>query len=83
MHGRIANIICQLWMSDNAHPLLAAACLPKFLLGKSFDLPGLKFLQALEYFLITNVVGLRIQILKKRRYEFSPILEIELRCLFE
>jgi len=76
MHGSIADIICQLWMSDNGHLLLAAACLPKFFLRKAFDLPGLEFLQTLEYFFITDIVGLRVQILKKRRYKFSPIREI-------
>jgi len=70
-------------MSDDVQLLLATACLPKFLLGKPFDLPRLEFLQSLEYFLITDVVGLRVQILEKRRYKFSPIREIELRCRLE
>ena len=83
MHGSIANIICQLRMFDHAHLLLAAACLPKFFLGKTLDLPGLEFLQALEHFLITDAMRLRVQILKERRYKLGPIREIELRCLLE
>ena len=38
MHRRVANIICQLWMSDDVHRLWATTCLPKFIPGETLDL---------------------------------------------
>lgn len=56
MHRRIANIVCQLWMSDNVHLLWATTCLPKFFLGETLDLAGPQFFQALQNLPITDVM---------------------------
>jgi len=59
-YGSNADIICQLWMSENVHFLMTPACLPKLLVGKTLDFAGLEFLLALHDFLITDVMWLRI-----------------------
>jgi len=54
MHQRIANIVCQLRMSDNVHLLWATARLPKFFLGEPLDLAGPQFFQTLQKLPITD-----------------------------
>lgn len=56
MHRRIADIVCQLRMSDNVHLLWATGCLPKFFLGEALDLAGPQLFQTLQNLPIIDIM---------------------------